>query len=80
VGGNTSTIKKNKFMLEASKEVGLEINIEEISIWFCLVTKMQTNPATSRLLIKPLKMWQHSCTWQQQQQIKLALKKRSRAD
>jgi hypothetical protein len=35
------TIKKNKeALLQANKEVGLEVNTDN-SIWLCLVTKMQ---------------------------------------
>jgi hypothetical protein len=40
---NINIIKKNtKALLEASKEVGLEVNTEKTeNIWLCLATKMQ---------------------------------------
>jgi hypothetical protein len=42
LGNNVGTLKKTPETLnDASKEVGLEINAEKISICFCLVTRMQ---------------------------------------
>jgi hypothetical protein len=41
VGDNIDTIKKNaETLIDASKEVGLEINIEKTKYMFCLVTRM----------------------------------------
>jgi hypothetical protein len=41
-GGNINTIKKTmETLLQVSREVGLEVNTKKLSIWMCLVTKMQ---------------------------------------
>jgi hypothetical protein len=42
LGDIIDTIKKNtQTLIDASKEVGMEVNTEELSICCCLVTKMQ---------------------------------------
>jgi hypothetical protein len=42
LGDNIDTIKKNTDTLTgASKEVGLQVNLEKLSICCCLVTRMQ---------------------------------------
>jgi hypothetical protein len=47
LGDNTDTIKKNTETLTgASKEVGLEINIQKPNICCCLVTIMQVKIRT----------------------------------
>jgi hypothetical protein len=39
---NIDTIKKNtQTLIDASKEIGLEVNTEKTNICSCLVTKMQ---------------------------------------
>jgi hypothetical protein len=39
---NIDTIKKNtRTLIDASKEIGLEVNIEKLCICCCLVTRMQ---------------------------------------
>jgi hypothetical protein len=46
LGTNRETIKNNtKTLIDVSREVGLEINVEKI-ICFCLDTKMQTKIRT----------------------------------
>jgi hypothetical protein len=42
LGDNIDTIKKNmETLIDASKEVGLEVNTEKLSICCCLVTRMK---------------------------------------
>jgi len=42
LGKNINTAKKNTdALLEVSKEVCWEVNTEKLSIWLCLITKMQ---------------------------------------
>jgi hypothetical protein len=42
LGDNIDTIKKStETLIDAGKEVGLEINAEKLSICCCLVTRMQ---------------------------------------
>jgi hypothetical protein len=39
---NVNTINKNlEALLEATREVGLEVNTEKPSVWLCLSTKIQ---------------------------------------
>jgi hypothetical protein len=42
LGDNIDTINKNtQILIDASKEVGLEVNVEKLSICWCLGTRMQ---------------------------------------
>jgi hypothetical protein len=44
---NIDSVKKNvETLIDASKEVGLEVNVEKLSIYFCLVTRMQVKIVT----------------------------------
>jgi hypothetical protein len=45
--GNTDTVKKNtRTLIDARKEVGLEVNTRKTKYNCCLVTKMQGNIMT----------------------------------
>jgi hypothetical protein len=47
LGDNIDTIKKNtETVIDASKEVGLEINVEKTKYMLCLVTRMQIKIGT----------------------------------
>jgi hypothetical protein len=47
LGDNIDAIKKNmESLIDATKEVGLEVNTEKLSICRCLVTRMQGKVAT----------------------------------
>jgi hypothetical protein len=42
VGGNTRTIQKDtKALLDASEEVGLEVNLEKTEYWYMLMSRFQ---------------------------------------
>jgi hypothetical protein len=41
LGYNIDTINNNETLIDASKEAGLEVNVEKLSICWCLVTEMQ---------------------------------------
>jgi hypothetical protein len=46
---NIDTIKKNtETLIDTSREVGLEVNIEKTSICCCLITKMQVKIVTQK--------------------------------
>jgi hypothetical protein len=76
VGENIDTIQKNtKALLDASKEVGLEVNPEKTK--YMLVTRCQK--AGQRQSIGPLKAWQGSYIWEHLQ-MKIVFMKRLTAD
>jgi hypothetical protein len=50
---NINTVRKNT---EASSEVGVELNTETLSIWLCLITKMQDKI----IIYWQLKIWHSS--------------------
>ena len=42
LGGSVATVKENReALVVASKETGLEVNADKISIWSCLEIRMQ---------------------------------------
>jgi hypothetical protein len=41
LGESTETAKKNAGLLDDSKQIGLETNVEESSVSLCLTTRMQ---------------------------------------
>jgi hypothetical protein len=68
LGDNIDTIKKNTGTLtNGSKEVGLEIHVENICICSCLTTKI----ITQKQRTNNMKMCNCSNTWERQQRIKI---------
>jgi hypothetical protein len=65
LGDSIDTIKKNTTLIDAGKEVSLELNSKIISTSTCcgLVTKMQGKIMTCRQLTNPLKTWHTSNIW-----------------
>jgi hypothetical protein len=60
LGNNMNSIKKNtEALIDASKEVGLEVNTGKTMYW-CFITKMQVNIRPYRQLIDASKMCQFS--------------------
>jgi hypothetical protein len=75
------TIQTNtKALLDASKEVGLEVNPEKTK--YMLVSRCQKagQRQSIKMGIGPLKAWQSSNIWEQHLQIKIVFMKRLRAD
>jgi hypothetical protein len=46
LGDNIETIKKTQTLIYTIKEVGLEVNIERTSIFWCFITRMQVKIRT----------------------------------
>jgi hypothetical protein len=64
VGENTDTIQKNtKALLDASKEVRLEVNPEKTK--YMLVSRCQKAGQRQSIKLGPLKAWQSSNIWEQ---------------
>jgi hypothetical protein len=61
----TDTIKKKKeTLIDASKEVGPEVNAEKTEYMLLPITRTQGKFVTYRQLIGPLKMWHSSNMWE----------------
>jgi hypothetical protein len=58
VGDNIDTVKKNtETLIDASKEVGLEVNAEKLRLCCYLVARMQDKIVELRQLTELTKMW-----------------------
>jgi hypothetical protein len=81
VGENIDTIKKNpEALLDASKEVGLEVNPEKTKCMLMSRSQKMGQKHSIKKRTGPLKLWQSSNTSEQHQQIKIIYTKRLRAD
>jgi hypothetical protein len=57
-------LKKNtEALVVASKDFGLEVNAEKLSVWSCLVSSMQEEITTQRQEINLSKGWNNSNIW-----------------
>jgi hypothetical protein len=58
LGDNIDTIKKDtETLIDASKEVGLDINIEKASICYCLVAGLQVKIRTQKKANRPFTVY-----------------------
>jgi hypothetical protein len=77
----TDTIKKNtEALLDASKEVGLEMNRQKTKYMLMSRSQRRGQKHSMKIAKGPFKMWQSSNPSEQHQQIKTACTKRLRAD
>jgi hypothetical protein len=68
LGDNIDTIKKNtQTLIDANNEVGLEVNTEKLSIYCCLVTRMNAGQNHNiKIANRALKLRHSSNTWERQ--------------
>jgi hypothetical protein len=67
---NISTINRNVgALLEASREDGLEETQRKLSIWLCLITRMNDKIIIYGFVRNTVKMWQSSSIWELHQHI-----------
>jgi hypothetical protein len=60
------TVNKNtNTLLVASKEIGLEVMLINLSTWSCLKIRTQDEVTEWRLIIVPLNGWKGSNIWEQ---------------
>jgi hypothetical protein len=66
LGGSVHNVKKNRnTLVVASKEIGLEVMLINLSTWSCLKIRTQDEVTEWRLIIFPLKVWKSSNIWEQ---------------
>jgi hypothetical protein len=75
VGENINTIKNTETLLDASKEVGIEVNTEKTKYVVVSCHQHAGKITVYWLLINPLKMWQNSSIWKKCK-IKIAFTKK----
>jgi hypothetical protein len=80
LGENKNTIKNTGALLEASRIVGLEVNVEKTNYMVISCHQIVVQITVYRLLINPLKMWQTSSILEQQYQMKIVFIKKLRGD
>jgi hypothetical protein len=65
VGENIAIMqKKTEALLDAGKEIGLEANLEKTKYILMSHCKMAGQKHSIKIVIRPLKMWQSSNSWE----------------
>jgi hypothetical protein len=67
-------------ILDASKEIGLEVNSEKTTYMFMSHHQTAGQSNYKRVLINHLKKWQSSSIWEQHQRTRIALPRKLGAD